>query len=434
MRRWLPWGIGAVLAVLLGAPLVGFAWSHLTGADRPIKVGILHSKTGPIAISEKSMIDGEILAIKEINARGGLLGRRIEYVEADGQSDWATYAHEARRLIDQEEVKVIFGCWTSASRKSVKPVVESKSHLLVYPMAYEGLEQSPNIVYTGAAPNQQVIPAVNWCREVLKAKKFYLIGSDYVWPHCVNAIVQDQLKALGAERVDEDYIVFGEMNVDAHVAKIKAAAPDVIISTIVGDTNKPFYQRLKREGLTPASTPVLSFSIAEDELRQLSVLDMAGDYSAWNYFQSIDREENHRFIERFQAEFGKDRATSDVIVAAYNSVRLWAQAVEEAGTEDTEEVRKAMRRQSLDAPEGIVSIDYETQHTWRPVYIGKIRPDGQFDVVWKTNKPVRPLPFPFSRSKAEWENYLDGLYQSWGGSWARPSSARAAESAAPHAS
>jgi len=374
-----------------------------------------------MAISEKSMIDGELLAIKEINAEGGLLGGRlIESVEADGESDWPTYAREARRLIDQAKVSVVFGCWTSASRKSVKPIFEERKHLLIYPMAYEGLEQSPNIIYTGAAPNQQVIPTVNWCREVLKAKRFFLIGSDYVWPRCVNEIIKDQLKALGAECVDEEYILFGSTRLDSQIAEIKRAAPDVIISTVVGDTNKAFYHRLRQENLGPNRIPVVSFSIAEDELRQLPVHDMVGDYSAWDYFQSIDREENHDFIRRFKAEFGEDRVTSDVIVAAYNSVKLWAQAVEEAGTDETDEVRKAMRRQSLDAAEGIISVDYETQHTWRPVYIGRVRGDGQFDLVWSTITPVRPMPFPFSRTRAEWENYLEGLYQGWGGSWARP--------------
>ncbi len=349
---------------------------------------------------------------------------------ADGRSDWPTYAREASRLIDQEKVGVVFGCWTSASRKSVKPIFEDRKHLLIYPMAYEGLEESPNIIYTGAAPNQQVIPTVNWCREVLKAKKFFLIGSDYVWPHCVNAIIKDQLKALDCQCVDEEYITFGSTQVDAQIEEIRKAAPDVIISTVVGDTNKPFYQKLKQAGLGPSRVPVVSFSIAEDELRQLPVHDMVGDYSAWDYFQSIDRDENHEFVRRFRKKFGDDRVTSDVIVAAYNSVRLWAQAVEEAGTDGTAEVTKAMRRQSLDAAEGIISVDYETQHTWRPVYIGKVRPDGQFDLVWNSEKPVRPLPYPFSRTKAEWASYLDGLYDGWGGSWAKPVGARA-EAAGP---
>ena len=343
------------------------------------------------------MIDAEVLALEEIKANGGLLGRRVEWVIADGRSDWPTFAREAERLIDQEKVSVIFGCWTSASRKSVKPVVEQKSHLLIYPMAYEGLEQSPNIVYTGAAPNQQVIPAVSWCHEILKARKFFLVGSDYVWPHCVNEIVKDQLKALGAECVGESYILFGSAEVAASVEAIKKAKPDVIISTVVGDSNGPFYQRLQAAGILPDRIPVLSFSIAEDELRKLPLRAMVGDYAAWDYFQSIDRPENREFIRRFQARYGADRVTSDVIEAAYNSVRLWAQAVVEAETDEVAEVLKAIRRQSLNAPEGIVSVDDETQHTWRPVYVGRIRSDGQFDLVWSSGKPVRPIPYPRSR-------------------------------------
>ena len=226
---------------------------------------------------------------------------QIEWVVADGRSDWPTFAQEAQRLIDQEKVSVIFGCWTSASRKSVKPVVEQKQHLLVYPMAYEGLEQSPNIIYTGAAPNQQVIPALSWCYEHLKARKFFLVGSDYVWPHCVNEIAKDQLKALGAECVGESYIFFGSSDVGPSVEAIRKANPDVIISTVVGDSNAAFYQQLQTAGILPERTPVVSFSIAEDELRKLPLSAMVGDYAAWDYFQSIDRPENKEFVKRFQA-------------------------------------------------------------------------------------------------------------------------------------
>jgi len=370
-------------------------------------------------ISEQSMIDAEVLALEEIRANGGLHGRRVEWVIADGRSDWPTFAREAQRLIDDEKVSVIFGCYTSASRKSVKPVVEQRSHLLIYPMAYEGLEQSPNIVYTGAAPNQQVIPAVSWCHQTLKARKFFLVGSDYVWPHCVNEIVKDQLKALGDECVGESYILFGSAQVNPSVEAIQKAKPDVIISTVVGDSNEPFYRRLQAAGIPPERTPVVSFCIAEDELRKLPFRAMVGDYAAWNYFQTIDRQENREFIRRFQTTYGADRVTSDAIVAAYNSVRLWAQAVLEAGTDNVAEVQKAIRRQSLNAPEGIVSVDDETQHTWRPVYVGRIRSDGQFDVVWSSGKPVRPIPFPRSRTRSEWESFLVNLNRTWGG-WANP--------------
>jgi urea transport system substrate-binding protein len=347
------------------------------------------------------------------------LGREVKWVIADGRSDWPTFAREAQRLIDEEKVSVIFGCWTSASRKSVKPVVERRSHLLIYPMAYEGLEQSPNIVYTGAAPNQQVIPAVSWCFEKRKARKFFLVGSDYVWPHCVNEIIKDQLKALGAECVGESYILFGTADVGASVEAIKKASPDVIISTVVGDSNKPFYERLHAMGVPPERIPVLSFSIAEDELRKLPLRDMVGDYAAWDYFQSIDRPENREFVQKFKTMYGPDRTTSDVMEAAYCSVHLWAQAVVEAQSEDVAKVLKAIRRQSLNAPEGIVSIDDGTQHTWRPVFVGQIRADGQFDLVWSSEKPVRPIPYPNSRSHAEWDALLEDLYRAWGG-WANP--------------
>jgi urea transport system substrate-binding protein len=409
--------------VILGVAAGLFALRFIGGVAPPIRVGLLHSESGAIAISEKSMIDAEIMALEELKARGGLLGRRIEWHRADGQSDWPTFGREARRLIEIEKVSVIFGCWSSASRKSVKPVVEELKHLLFYPTCYEGLEQSPHIVYTGAAPNQQVIPAVSWCHETLKARKFFLVGSDYVWPHCVNEIVKDELKALGAECVGESYILFGAAEVDDSIKAIQKAAPDVIISTVVGDSNGPFYEGLQTAGSLPERTPVLSFSIAEDELRKLPVRFMVGDYAAWDYFQSIDRPENRDFIRRFQKLYGANRVTSDVIAAAYNSVYLWAHAVEEAQSAEIPEVLKAVRRQSLNAPEGIVSIDEETQHTWRPVHVGRIRSDGQFDIVWRSVKPVRPVPYPRSRPRAEWDALLDSLYRRWGG-WANPGPGR----------
>jgi urea transport system substrate-binding protein len=421
MKRWLTalfvMGILGVVAAWLVPRLIG----HVAP---PIRVGILHSETGAIAISEKSMIDAELMALEELKASGELLGgRRIEIYKADGQSDWPTFAREARRLIEIEKVDVIFGCWASASRKSVKPVVEELNGLLFYPMAYEGLEQSRSIIYTGAAPNQQVIPAVSWCHEVLKARKFFLVGTDYVWPRCVNEIVKDELKALGAECVGETYLLFSSSEVDEPVTAIRKAAPDVIISTVVGESNGPFYERLQAAGIVPERTPVVALAIAEDELRKLPLRFMVGDYAAWDYFQSIDRPENRAFVRRFQTKYGPDRVTSDAIVAAYNSVYLWAQAVNEADSADAASVLKAIRRQSLNAPEGIVSVDEETQHTWRPVHVGRIRSDGQFDVVWRSAKPVRPIPYPRSRTRAQWDAFLNGLYRRWGG-WANPGPGR----------
>lgn len=407
---------------LLMAAALAVGWRYFqrgSRAARPIKVGILHSMSGPMAISEKSMVDAELLAIEEINGKGGVLGRQVLPVIADGKSDWPSFAQQAERLIGVEKVCTIFGCWTSASRKNVKPVVEKHNHLLIYPMAYEGLEQSPNIVYTGAAPNQQIIPAVKWSFDNI-GKRFFLVGSDYVWPHSINAIIKDQLKALRAELTGEGYIFFGSLDVKDVVARIKEAQPDVIFSSVVGDSNLAFYKELREAGIKPEKAPIISVSIGEDELRKLPVKEMVGNYAAWNYFQSVNRPENVAFVQRFKAKYGRDRVTSDVIEAAYFSVYLWAQAVAESGNDEVQSIRKALLEQSLDAPEGVISVDPETQHTWRSFSIGKIRPDGQFDLVWSAQKPIRPAPYPISRSKTDWDRFLGELYAGWGGNWANP--------------
>lgn len=417
-RGWSRWASLAALAA--GAAAAWFGLDRLLVDRRPIVVGILHSRTGPMAVSERSMIDAEVLALEEINAAGGLLGRPVRWVIADGGSDWPTFAREAERLIRQQQAAVLVGCWTSASRKSVLPVVEAHDHLLVYPMAYEGLEQSPNIVYTGAAPNQQITPAVQWCHDTLGARRFFLVGSDYVWPHCVNAIAADQIKGFGAELAGEAYVPFGSRDVADVVRQIAAAAPDVILSTVVGDSGVAFARGLREAGVRPEKIPMVTFAMAEDELRTLATGDMLGNYAAWGYFQSLERPENRAFVRAFQGRYGADRTTSDVIATAYTSVHLWAQAVREAGTADVRQVRTALRQQSRNAPEGIIAIDAETQHAWRPVFIGQIRPDGQFDVVWTSRTAVRPVPFPISRSRSEWEAFVADLYRGWGGRWSNP--------------
>ncbi len=412
--------LGLVLLAALVGGVVWFGPRLLPGARRPIRVGLLHSRTGAMAISERSMIDAEVMELERLNARGGLLGRRIEWVIADGRSDWPTFAREARRLIQDEKVAVIFGCWTSASRKSVRPIIEQYNHLLFYPMAYEGLEHSPNIIYTGAAPNQQIIPAVKWTYDHLKARTYFLVGSDYVWPRCVNAIIRDYATAVGARIEAEEYILFGGSAVDPVINKIKETHPDVILSSVAGDTNVALYRGLAAAGLGSDKIPVVAFGIAEDELRALPVSAMVGDYASWNYFQSIDRPENHEFVREFKERYGADRVVSDVMAATANSVRIWAQAVEEAGSYAPIAVRKAALHQSLSAPEGVVSIDAETHHAWRPVSIGRIQPDGQFEIVWTSEKSIRAIPYPATRTHHDWDEFLDKLYHGWGNQWANP--------------
>ena len=422
LQRWRPAAAAAVAIVALVAT-VWWTVDRFLLDRRPIVVGILHSLSGPMAISETSMVDAEVLALEEINQAGGLLGRPVRWVIADGASDWPTFARKAQELIHDRKVDVIFGCWTSARRKTVLPVVEAADHLLVYPMAYEGLEQSPNVIYVGAAPNQQIIPAVQWASTSLNAKRFLLVGSDYIWPRCVNAIAGDQIRGLGAELVGELYVPFGSDRVDPLVEEIVRTRPDVVLSAVVGDSAVAFFRRLRQAGIRSDDVPVISFSIAEDELQTMPRGDMVGDYAAWNYFQSLDSPANQTFVRSFKARYGNQRTTSAVAESAYTGVRLWAQAVEESGTSEVVQVRSSLRSQSMLAPEGVVSIDRQTNHAWRAVRIGKILPDGQFEIVWDSQRAVRPVPFPLTRSRADWEQFVRDLYQSWGRRWSKPVSA-----------
>jgi urea transport system substrate-binding protein len=384
----------------------------------PIKVGILHSRTGTMAISERSVIDATLLAIDEINEKGGLLGRPIEAVIEDGESDGPTFAARAEKLITKDRVCAIFGCWTSASRKTVLPVLQKHDHLLFYPVQYEGLEQSPNIVYTGAAPNQQIIPAVKWCLKELKKKKFFLVGSDYVFPRAANAIIRDQAKELGAEIVGEEYLLLGSPEVGDVVRKIVAARPEAILNTINGDSNVAFFRTLRAAGVVAETTPTISFSISEEVLSSLSTKDVVGDYTAWNYFQTVERPRNREFVRRFEDKHRKQGFISDPMEAAYFGVHLWAQAVEEAGTDDVAKVRKAIRHQSFDAPEGMVRIDPDSQHTSKTFRIGQFTTASRFKIVHSSDSPIAPIPYPNTRSKGEWDAFLQDLRMGWGGHWA----------------
>lgn len=386
----------------------------------PIKVGILHSLTGTMAISEKPVMQATLLAIEQINAKGGLLGRKLEAVVVDGKSDWPTFAYEAERLIAEEKVSVVFGCWTSASRKTVKPVFEKYNHLLFYPVQYEGLEQSPNIIYTGAAPNQQIIPAVAWAIKEF-GPRIYLVGSDYVFPRVASWLMGKVAKALGGSVVGESYIPLGENNVDGMIREIQRLKPNVVMNSINGDSNIAFFHALKEAGITANEIPVVSFSVGEAELAQMhDAADVAGHYAVWNYFQSIDNTINRDFIQAYQTRFGSGTPLSDPMEAAWIGVNLWAKAVRAAQTDDVGVVRTTVVHQSLVAPEGIISVDHHTHHVWKTVRVGKIRSDGQFDVLWTSAEPVRPEPFPPFISKKEAAIKLDQLYKAWGNQWAKP--------------
>lgn len=368
--------------------------SPVSGAGETIKVGILHSLSGTMAISETTVVDAEMLAIEEINAAGGVLGKQIEPIKEDGASDWPTFAEKARKLIDQDKVATIFGCWTSASRKAVLPVFEEKNHMLWYPVQYEGQECSKNIFYTGAAPNQQIEPAVDWLLEN-KGKEFFLVGSDYVFPRTANTIIKEQLKVKGGKTVGEDYLPLGNTEVTPIITKIKQALPNggVIFNSLNGDSNVAFFKQIQAAGLTPDKYPVMSVSVAEEEVRQIGKEYLKGQYAAWNYFQTVDTPANTKFVEAFRAKFGQDRVTNDPMEAAYIMVYLWKQAVEQAGAaDDLEKVRAAAIGQTFDAPEGPVKM-YPNHHISKTVRIGQVRDDGLFDIVWSTKEPVAPIPW-----------------------------------------
>lgn len=420
-----------IALTLAAIAVLTVGWFVVRRRNRPpIRVGIIHSQTGTMAISEVPVLRATLLAIDEINSSGGLLGRRIEPVIADGRSDPATFAREARRLIQQENVSAIFGCWTSASRKTVKPVVEELHHLLFYPVQYEGLESSPDIVYTGAAPNQQIIPAVKWAFETI-GHRFFIVGSDYVFPRVAGAIIRDHVRALGGEIAGEEYIPLGSDDAGEMVRRIVAAHPDVILNAINGDSNIAFFRELRSAGITPDRIPTISFSISENELQGLPRDSVVGDYAAWNYFQSIDDPLNRRFIAQLRKQYGPRATTSDPMEAAYFGVHLWAQAVEDAESDSVADVREAIKRQSWKAPEGVVYIDPENLHTWKTVRIGRIDSKGQFTIVWSSGRPVRPVPFPIFRTREEWLVYLDELSRGWGGRWSAPVERGADVSSAP---
>jgi urea transport system substrate-binding protein len=358
-----------------------------------IKVGILHSLTGTMGISENSVVDAEVLAIEEINNAGGVLGKKIEYIKEDGQSDWPTFAEKAKKLIDQDKVVTIFGCWTSASRKAVLPVFEEKKHMLWYPVQYEGQECSQNIFYTGAAPNQQIEPSVDWLLQN-KGKEFFLVGSDYVFPRTANTIIKAQLQAKGGKTVGEDYLPLGNTEVIPIITKIKAALPNggVIYNTLNGDSNVAFFKQLKDAGLGPDKYPTMSVSIAEEEVKAIGPDYLKGHYAAWNYFQTVDNPTNKKFVEAFKKKYGENRVTNDPMEAAYIAVYLWKQAVEKAKTTDVEAVRKAAVGQTFDAPEGKVTLE-KNHHLAKFVRIGEVGDDGLFKIVYSTDKAVSPVPW-----------------------------------------
>ena len=409
-----------ISALALAAALVAMP-AH---AADTIKVGVLHSLSGTMAISETVLKDMVLMAIDDINAKGGVLGKKLEPVVVDPASNWPLFAEKARQLISKDKVSVVFGCWTSVSRKSVLPVFEELNSLLFYPVQYEGDVLSKNVVYTGAAPNQQAIPAVEYLmsKDGGSAKRFVLLGTDYVYPRTTNKILRAFLHSKGVKDEDimEEYTPFGHSDYQGIIAKIKKFSAEgkktAVVSTINGDSNVPFYKELGNQGLKATDVPVVAFSVGEEELRGVDTKPLVGNLAAWNYFMSIKNPTNAEWIKQWSAYAKahnlpgqKDKPlTNDPMEATWIGIHMWAQAVEKAKSTDTDKVIAAMAGQTFKAPGGFTStMDPKNHHLHKPVFIGEVKADGQFHVVWKTDGPVRAQawsPFiPDSAKKvADW--------------------------------
>ena len=423
MTKLLNWARAAAVAAgaIVGAASAGPAFAQ---AVQPIKVGVLHSLSGTMAISETTLKDTMLMLIDDLNKKGGLLGRPVQAVVVDPASDWPLFAEKARELLTKDKVDVVFGNWTSSSRKSVLPVFEELNGLLFYPVQYEGEELSKNVFYTGAAPNQQAIPAVEYLmsKDGGGAKRFVLLGTDYVYPRTTNKILRAFLKSKGiAEKdIDEKYTPFGHSDYQTIVADIKkfaAGGKTAVISTINGDSNVPFYKELGNQGLKATDVPVVAFSVGEEELRGVDTKPLVGHLAAWNYFMSVNNPANDAFKKKWAAYAkakklpGADKPlTNDPMEATYIGIYMWKQAVEKAKTFDIDKVIPAVGGQTFAAPSGFtVKMDEKNHHLHKPVLIGEVKADGQFNVVWKTKGPIKAQPWsPFIAGNDKKKDEPDG--------------------------
>jgi len=387
----------------VAAVMVASFLSFNLAAEDTVKIGVLHSLSGTMAISETSLRDVVLMAAEEINAAGGVLGKKIVTEVVDPASNWPLFAEKAKELILQKKVAVTFGCWTSVSRKSCLPVFEENNALLFYPVQYEGEEQSLNVFYTAASPNQQLVPAAEYMmsEEGGGYKKFYLLGTDYVFPRTANKVLKAFLISKGVPEANimEEYTPFHHQDYQTIIGKIKtfsAGGKACVLSTINGDSNVPFYKEFANQGLKSADCPIMAFSVAEDELRAMDVPPLVGHLACWNYYMSIDTPENKAFADKFKAYCaknnlpgGKDRVVDDPIEAAYFGVYVWKAACEKAKSFDVDAVRAAVYGLEFDAPGGKKKMDEKNQHTYKPVYVGEILKDGQFKIIWKSKGLVK---------------------------------------------
>lgn len=357
-----------------------------------VKIGSVNSLTGGSAASETVIYDAIRMAVSEINDSGGVIGKKLSLISEDGASDPAIFAQKSQKLISSDCVAAVFGGYTSASRKAMLPIFERTGNLLYYGQQYEGLEESPNIFYTGATTNQQIIPALDYIREK-GARSLYLVGSDYVFPRTANAIVKEYAKKYGMDVKGEDYVPLGGTDFATVVNKIRGSNADAIFNVVVGDSLVSFYREYANVGLTAEEMPTISMAVGEEEVKSIGGASIAGQFTSWNYYQSLDTPENRRFVEDFQRRYGVERVTSDPMESAYTAVYLWKEMVEQARTFDPHRVVGATKDITVDSPEGTVRLDGENHHVTKTARIGEIRSDGQIDQVWQSDGPIVPDPY-----------------------------------------
>ncbi|MBS1986476.1 transporter substrate-binding protein [Candidatus Dependentiae bacterium] len=407
--------IGCSIAVICTAVII---WQHSFWFKRTIKIGLLHSQTGPMAINEQRLLNAELMAIDEINAQGGIHGRKLQPIIANGASDELTFEKEALRLITQEKVEVLVGCWLSAGRKRVKDVVEKYNNLLLYPVNYEGLEESHNIMYSGATPNQYIIPGVTWCFNNV-GKRFFLIGTDSLISHALHKIIEMHVLALDGEIVGQQYIKVNEKITGNHIQKILESNPEMIINTINGDTNISFFRELLQAGISSEQVPTMSVRMSQADFDQFELKSIIGAYVLFNYAAESQYPFNIRFIENYKKRYGKDARIGESGQSAYSIVHMWAQAYQQAESSKPEDIIPIMKRLTYQSPSGIIYFA-ENQNCWQDSIISKLAYNGDLMPIWKSVGNIRPEIYPAYLTKNEWNDFLTSLYEGWGKRWSAP--------------
>ena len=395
----------------------------LAARKTPLRVGILHSLSGPLAVSERPLADASMLAVEELNTAGGLLGRPIEAIVLDGKSEVTTdsaFARAANRLLTEDKVAAVFGGFGSGGRKAIKPFFEQHNGLLFYPASYEGLEESPNIIYTGATPNQFVLPALHWFAKQAGIKRIFLVGTDGLRPRAIEALVEEEIRKQSWKLIESYFAVVGDFEYSAVIKRIKKSQPQLILNVLVGDSSVAFLKQLREAEILRKDIPTLSFTIGEAEMAQLSSIDLSGHYIARAHFPLVQAGNESGFVSRFKAKFGAHRVVSETMEAAYCGVHLWAAAVRQAKSESVREVLTALKQKEYEIHGVKVRVDPSNQHTWKSFELGKLGAQNQMEIVPTDHEVLPPIPFPGSRTRAEWNVFLDSLFTRWDHNWANP--------------